>query len=275
VLAIDVDPDAIAATAVNAERNGCRGLIARLAEPQDIAEPAPIVLANLLTNTHLALAPHYARLVTPGGQLVLGGMLEDEDDRVGRTLAARGFERRSRLALEGWASLRLTLAQAVPKGDRMEGIVRMTTELGVSRVIPLLTERGVVRLEPDRWGSRLARWQRVAREAAQQSGRATAPEITSPRALSDWRPDPERDGLVVCFWEEEPRGLMGRLPAGPCSAATVIVGPEGGLTAEEVGSLAEAGALVAGLGPRVLRTETAGAVAVALLQAHYGDLGRA
>jgi ribosomal protein L11 methyltransferase len=107
VLAIDVDPDAIAATSVNAKRNGCRGLTARLAEPQDIAEPAPIVLANLLTNTHLALAPHYARLVTPGGQLVLGGMLEDEDDRVSRALATRGFERRSRLALEGWASLRL------------------------------------------------------------------------------------------------------------------------------------------------------------------------
>lgn len=107
VLAIDVDPDAIAATRVNAERNGCRGLTARLAEPQDIPEPAPIVLANLLTHTHLALAPHYARLVTPGGQLVLGGMLEDEDDRVGRALAASGFEPRSRLALEGWASLRL------------------------------------------------------------------------------------------------------------------------------------------------------------------------
>jgi ribosomal protein L11 methyltransferase len=107
VLAIDVDPDAIAATTVNAERNGCRGLIARLAEPQDIAEPASIVLANLLTNTHLALAPQYARLVAPGGQLVLGGMLEDEDDRVGRALAARGFEPRSRMVLEGWASLRL------------------------------------------------------------------------------------------------------------------------------------------------------------------------
>jgi ribosomal protein L11 methyltransferase len=107
VLAIDVDPDAIAATTVNAERNGCRGLIARLAEPQDVSEPAPIVLANLLTHTHLALAPHYARLVTPGGQLVLGGMLDNEDDRVGETLAARGFERRARVALEGWASLRL------------------------------------------------------------------------------------------------------------------------------------------------------------------------
>jgi 16S rRNA (uracil1498-N3)-methyltransferase len=180
-----------------------------------------------------------------------------------------------RARLETESPLRLTLAQAVPKGDRMEGIVRMTTELGVSCVIPLLTERGVVRLEPDRWGPRLARWQRVAREAAQQSGRATVPEITSPRALSDWHPDPARDGLLICFWEEEPRGLMGRLPAGPCSAATVIVGPEGGLTAEEVRGLAEAGALVAGLGPRVLRTETAGAVAVALLQARYGDLGRA
>ena len=65
------------------------------------------MLANLLTHTHLALAPHYARLVTPGGQLVLGGMLEDEDDRVTEALIAGGFERRSRLALEGWASLRL------------------------------------------------------------------------------------------------------------------------------------------------------------------------
>jgi 16S rRNA (uracil1498-N3)-methyltransferase len=179
-----------------------------------------------------------------------------------------------RARLDTESPLRLTLAQAVPKGDRMESIVRMTTELGVSRLIPLMTERTVVRLEPDRWGSRLARWQRLAREAAQQSGRAAVPEITPPRALSGWLPDPERDGLLICFWEEEPGGLAARLPAGPCSAATVVVGPEGGLTAGEVRGLAAAGALVAGLGPRVLRTETAGAVAVALLQARYGDLGR-
>ena len=180
-----------------------------------------------------------------------------------------------RARLDTESPLRLTLAQAVPKGDKMEGIVRMTTELGVSRLIPLLTERTVVRLPPDRWAARLARWQRVAREAAQQSGRAAVPEIAPPRELSGWRPDPERDGLLICFWEEEPGGLEGRLPAGPCAAATLIVGPEGGLTAEEVRGLAEAGALVAGLGPRVLRTETAGAVAVALLQSRYGDLGRA
>jgi len=107
VLAIDLDPDAVAATRVNAERNGCAGLTVRLAEPPEIDEAAPIVVANLLTHSHLALAAQYARLVAPGGQLVLGGMLEDEDDRVTVALAAAGFERRARVALEGWASLRL------------------------------------------------------------------------------------------------------------------------------------------------------------------------
>jgi ribosomal protein L11 methyltransferase len=107
VLAIDLDPDAVAATRVNAERNGCAGLTVRLAEPPEIDEAVPIVVANLLTHSHLALAAQYARLVAPGGQLVLGGMLEDEDDRVTAALAAAGFERRARVALEGWASLRL------------------------------------------------------------------------------------------------------------------------------------------------------------------------
>ena len=181
----------------------------------------------------------------------------------------------ARARLDTESPLRLTLAQAVPKGDKMEGIVRMTTELGVTRLIPLMTERTVVRLEPDRWGSRLARWQRVAREAAQQSGRAAVPEIAPPRALSGWRPDPE------ARWPPDlPVG--GRAARALRAAAPRAVpgrhrdrGPEGGLSAEEVRGLAEAGALVAGLGPRVLRTETAGAVAVALLQSRYGDLGRA
>lgn len=178
---------------------------------------------------------------------------------------------RAPLATE--SPLSLTLAQAIPKGDKMEAIIRMTTELGVTRVIPLLTARTVVRLEPARWGSRLARWQRVAREAAQQSGRAAVPAIETPRELAAWRRDAEADGLLICFWEEESRGLESRLPAGPCRRATVVVGPEGGFTADEVGGLRDAGALVASLGPRLLRTETAGAVAVALLQARYGDLG--
>jgi 16S rRNA (uracil1498-N3)-methyltransferase len=192
-------------------------------------------------------------------------------------IAARRAEgvvvHRAPLATE--SPLDLTLAQAIPKGDKMEHVIRMATELGVSRVIPLVTERTVVRLEPARSDSRLARWRRVAREAAQQSGRAAVPEIVTPRQISAWPPDPPGGpGLLVCFWEEERRGLDSLLPPGPCPRATVVVGPEGGLTGDEVGGLARVGALVASLGPRLLRTETAGAVAVALLQARYGDLGR-
>jgi ribosomal protein L11 methyltransferase len=107
VLAIDVDPDAVSAAQVNGGRNGCVGLSVRLAEPQEIPDRFPLVLANLLTHTHLALAPQYTRLVAPGGSLVLGGMLQDEDGRVSDALASAGFTTRSRLALEGWASLRL------------------------------------------------------------------------------------------------------------------------------------------------------------------------
>ena len=171
--------------------------------------------------------------------------------------------------------LDLTLAQGVPKGDKMDGIVRMATELGVTRVVPLLTARTVVRLEPTRWSARLGRWQRIAKEAAQQSGRAAVPEIATPREVSSWAREPGARGLLICLWEEEREGLDTRLPPGPCARVTVVVGPEGGLTADEVRGLADAGAVVASLGPRLLRTETAGAVAVALLQSRYGDLGTA
>ena len=108
VLAVDLDPDAVAAARVNAERNRVDGLTVRLGEAADLIEPAPIVLANLLTHAHLTLAARYRRLVAPGGQLVLGGMLDHEDGRVTDALRATGFEPRARLALEGWASLRLT-----------------------------------------------------------------------------------------------------------------------------------------------------------------------
>jgi 16S rRNA (uracil1498-N3)-methyltransferase len=139
----------------------------------------------------------------------------------------------------------------------------------------LLTARTVVRLEPARWGSRLDRWRRIATEAAQQSGRATVPELAAPREIASWASEAAAAGLLVCLWEEEREGLDKRLPPGPQPRVTVIVGPEGGLAPDEVQRLAEVGAVVAGLGPRLLRTETAGAVAVALLQARYGDLGTA
>ena len=174
--------------------------------------------------------------------------------------------------LQSESPLHLTLAQSVPKGDKFEGIIRMATELGAARVVPLVTARTVVRVEPARPGARLARWQRVAREAAKQTGRAVIPEVTAPRSLASWLAAREKNGLLVCLWEDATVALGPQLPPGPVSRATVVVGPEGGLERAEADALRAAGALVGGLGPRILRTETAGPVGLAILQALYGDL---
>lgn len=108
VLAIDVDPDAIAAARLNAERNGCADRIALALEgPEAVPTGAPfrLVTANLLSHTHLELAAHYERLVAPGGRLILGGILADEGQRVSEALGTAGFGVQSRRVIDGWASL--------------------------------------------------------------------------------------------------------------------------------------------------------------------------
>jgi 16S rRNA (uracil1498-N3)-methyltransferase len=190
---------------------------------------------------------------------------------VGGRAAAGTIVQRGPLRTE--SPLRLTLAQGLPKGDKMDGIIRMASELGVAALVPLITTRTIARAEPARWAERLRRWQRVAKEAAKQSGRGVIPEVSAPRALAEWLRGGRPEGLLLCLWERERRPLADVLPAGPVDRATLVVGPEGGLAEEEVALLGAAGARVAGLGPRVLRTETAGPVGLALLQARYGDLG--
>jgi 16S rRNA (uracil1498-N3)-methyltransferase len=176
---------------------------------------------------------------------------------------------------DGESPLHLTLAQGVPKSDKMDLIVRMVTELGAAAVRPLVFERTVTRAANDRWRTRHERWQRIAREAAKQCGRAVVPPVSPPVTLPAWLEEPDDRGLMVCLWEGEPAPLADRLPPGPVRRATLVVGPEGGLAEGEVARLAGAGAVLAGLGPRILRTETAGPVGIALLQARYGDLGAA
>jgi 16S rRNA (uracil1498-N3)-methyltransferase len=181
------------------------------------------------------------------------------------------------LAVSGAESpLAITLIQAVPKGDKMEAIVRACTELGVARVAPALAARTIVRLEPSRWRERTRRWQRVAKEAAKQCGRAVIPEVEMPRPLADWLTPPTPAELALCLWEgtASPLGeILAKLPAAP-ERARVIVGPEGGLAREEVELSRVHGFAAVSLGPRILRTETAGPTIVALLQAAFGDLGR-
>jgi 16S rRNA (uracil1498-N3)-methyltransferase len=173
------------------------------------------------------------------------------------------------------SSLDLTLLQAVPRGDRMETIVRAATELGVRRVVPVLGARTVVRLDAARAAGRAARWQRVAREAAKQCGRAVVPEVAAPCALGEACARVADAALRLCLWEGDAPSLdevLARVEAP--RAAAVLVGPEGGLAAAEVEAARAFGFAAASLGPRILRTDTAGVVAVALLQFRFGDLGR-
>ncbi len=169
----------------------------------------------------------------------------------------------------------ITLVQGIPKGgDKMEWIVKTVTELGAVRVVPLLTERVIVRLPLSRWRERQRRWQRVAREAAKQCGRSVIPTVELVRTLTEFSAGMPGAELAICLWEEERRDLRGILDSvsGAPASVLLMVGPEGGLAAHEVELLRGLGFRTAGLGPRILRTETAAPVGVALLQARFGDL---
>ena len=173
------------------------------------------------------------------------------------------------------SALTISLVQGVPKGDQMDVVVRATTELGAARILPALTERTVVRLDAARWRDRARRWQRVAREATKQCGRAVVPSVEAPQPLADWIASGDPMDLRLCLWEGEGtplRRLLERLEPGP-RRVSVIVGPEGGLTADEVALARGAGYTPVTLGHRILRTETAALTIVALLQFTLGDLG--
>lgn len=170
----------------------------------------------------------------------------------------------------------ITLVQGVPKGDKMELIVRAVTELGIARVVPAITERTVVRLDAPRWRERARRWQRVAKEAAKQCGRAVIPAVEPPLALDQALDLVEPAALKLVLWEGEAPALERVLDGAggaPPPGAVVLIGPEGGLALSEVDAARARGWKPASLGPRILRTETAGPAIIAILQHRFGDLG--
>jgi 16S rRNA (uracil1498-N3)-methyltransferase len=169
--------------------------------------------------------------------------------------------------------LTITLVQGVPKGDKMDAIVRAATELGVAHVRPALTARTVVRLGPSAAVERAARWQRVAREASKQCRRAVVPVVAPPVPLSACLEAARDTDLALCLWEGGGPALATAWPDTGVRRAAVLIGPEGGLDPSEVEAARRAGWRVVNLGARVLRTETAGPAMIAILQARFGDLG--
>jgi 16S rRNA (uracil1498-N3)-methyltransferase len=165
------------------------------------------------------------------------------------------------------AEVEIALVAALAKGDRMELIVQKATELGVARILPFAAERSVVRLDAARADDRAARWRRIAEQAARQCGRADVPEVRPPGSLPEALAALAPGTRTFVF---HPGG--GRLEGPGAASVAAVVGPEGGLTDGEVQGCEAVGAVRAGLGPRTLRAETAAIVAVALLQARFGDL---
>lgn len=166
-------------------------------------------------------------------------------------------------------STRVTLYQAIPHGERMDWIVEKSTELGVAAIVPVVTERGVVRPGDKDW-KRLSRWRRLALSAAKQSGRLVVPPIAEPLDLSTALEAPPQHARVIFqIGGAEPMAILRK---GAGAAIHLLVGPEGGFTEQEIQAARVAGWAAAGMGRRILRTDTAAAVAVALALAAAGEM---
>jgi 16S rRNA (uracil1498-N3)-methyltransferase len=165
--------------------------------------------------------------------------------------------------------LKITLVQAVSRGERMDYSLQKATELGVFKIQPVISSRVEVKLDEKRAAKRLAHWQAVVISACEQSGRATVPGVNAPVTLDDW----------MAGDDESPKLVLDLLSATSLSSVSIAgnsvslaVGPEGGFTPEEMEGLQSAGARAVSFGPRILRTETAGPAAIAVLQSIAGDL---
>jgi len=167
--------------------------------------------------------------------------------------------------------LKIHLVQGISRGERMDFVVQKATELGVKRITPVLTEYGVVKLDAERAIKRRDHWQGVATSACEQSGRTKLPLIDTPMPLKNWfgnRPDEVGTQLILA------PGASASLAgiAAPATKICVLVGPEGGFSQTEFDDAELSGFKSVSVGPRVLRTETAAAAALAVMQSMWGDL---
>ncbi|HTG91215.1 MAG TPA: 16S rRNA (uracil(1498)-N(3))-methyltransferase [Pyrinomonadaceae bacterium] len=170
--------------------------------------------------------------------------------------------------------LHLTLALALLKGDKFDLVVQKATELGVNELVPVMTKFADIRLhDPSDASKRIARWQRIALEAAKQSGRAALPDIHVPVPFHELLQRETAEGAFRVMFAERGGQSMSDLPESVSTkAASVLVGSEGGWAPEEIDSAAERGWKIVTLGGRVVRAETAAITVTALMQHRYGDL---
>ena len=174
-------------------------------------------------------------------------------------------------AVDNESPLRITLLQGIARGEKMDLILQKATELGIARIVPVEAERTEVRLDAARLEKRLAHWRSVVASACEQCGRARLPEVTIPIAITNAGTHAADAALRLTL---DPGGAhaMASLAIDAGASIAIAIGPEGGWSPRDREALRVAGFEGLKLGPRILRTETAGLAAIAALQARFGDL---
>jgi len=172
-------------------------------------------------------------------------------------------------AVDRESPLAVTLVQCIARGDRMDLIVQKAAELGVARIVPVLSQRGVVRLDGAQAESKAAHWRAVVVNACEQCGRNRLPVVDTPVTLLNYL---GCEGGSATRMVLEPDLQVEAPPAPPEATADIAIGPEGGFTDDELEAFRLASFRRVRLGPRILRTETAAIAALTWLQSRYGDL---
>ncbi len=240
--------------------------LTRIYYPGELVEKQNVVLT--------ALASHHILKVlrlTIGTNLIVfngrGSEYQAELIAADKKLAELMLLSKSKKDVVRESNLKITLAQGISRGERMDYVIQKAVELGVSVINPIYTEHCGVRLNPDRLQKRLKHWQGVIISACEQSGRLRVPTLNSAQSLDDFISEPDAGLKLVCTPDAEPVELTEKP-----KQVTLLIGPEGGLTDDEVSRAVKVGFCPYALGPRVLRTETATVVALTMAQLRWGDM---
>lgn len=222
---------------------------------------------------------HYLRNVLrlkSGEKVRLFGKADGEYEAVVTDTASKQLKLTVVNKLPGAAggAVRITLAQSLPKTDKMDLIVQKATELGASRVVPFVSSRSIPVLTPEKARQRRERWQKIALEASRQCRRPDIPEVAEVIPFDRMLESAAEPDLKLILWEEESgTKIKSALKASRADAITVTIGPEGGFSPEEVEAARARGFIPVSLGPQVLKTETAALAALAIIQYEKGIFG--
>ena len=170
------------------------------------------------------------------------------------------------VSVQAEPTLSISLGQCISRGDRMDYAIQKACELGVTNITPLISEHCQLKLNLERLQKRMTHWQGIIINAAQQCGRATLPSLFEPEQLLNWvQKAPSHTWLCI---PNQNKSLAYHKP----KKTRLIIGPEGGLSKNEIDAAMDMGCTALGLGPRILRTETATVVGLSIMQYQWGDL---